>query len=277
MNSLFRTARYQPKPAQDGADGDAFAPDCPPPMGLEDYGFAGPITDSYASAAGFPIKRWSEITFDLDEEYLIDGILPRQGVGLLYGASQAFKSFIVVVGPGETSRSALFSTSPQRAARGSVSARPGTSRPGVTLPADENFAVIEAAPNLGCADGDLGRLISTVEGAGIKPGVIFIDTVAKSIGGADENGAGIAMFLVNAQALARGAFRMSRPRRAPHRLDEDAQGRPRGWSGLPAAVDVMILSERKKGEFIATLTLQKSKDDASDVTMTAHLSCRLGA
>ena len=53
---------------------------------------------------------------------------------------------------------------------------------------------------------------------------------------------------------------------------EDAQGRPRGWSGLPAAVDVMILSERKKGEFIATLTLQKSKDDASDVTMTAHLS-----
>ena len=133
MNSLFRTARYQPKPAQDGADGDAFAPDCPPPMGLEDYGFAGPITDSYASAAGFPIKRWSEITFDLDEEYLIDGILPRQGVGLLYGASQAFKSFIVVVGPGETSRSALFSISPQRAARGSVSARPGTSRPGVTF------------------------------------------------------------------------------------------------------------------------------------------------
>ena len=43
---------------------------------------------------------------------------------------------------------------------------------------------------------------STVEGAGIKPGVIFIDTVAKSIGGADENGAGMAMFLVNAQALA---------------------------------------------------------------------------
>jgi hypothetical protein len=34
----------------------------------------------------------------------------------------------------------------------------------------------------------------------------------------------------------------------------------------------MILSERKKGEFIATLTLQKSKDDASDVTMTTHLS-----
>jgi hypothetical protein len=188
MNSLFRTARYQPKPAQDGADGDAFAPDCPPPMGLEDYGFAGPITDSYASAAGFPIKRWSEITFDLDEEYLIDGILPWQGVGLLYGASQAFKSFIVYhmslslttarcwAGRNVEKCSVLYIAA--EGGPGLRKRKAGYIKAWRDLPADENFAVIEAAPNLGCADGDLGRLISTVEGAGIKPGVIFIDTVA---------------------------------------------------------------------------------------------------
>jgi AAA domain len=57
-----------------------------------------PVDPDYQPASRalklFPIKRWSEITFDLNEEYLIDAILPRQGVGLLYGASQTFKSFI---------------------------------------------------------------------------------------------------------------------------------------------------------------------------------------
>ena len=45
-----------------------------------------------------------------------------------------------------------------------------------------------------------------------------------------------------------------------------------GGSGLPAALDVMILSERPEGAMEAKLTIQKLKDDASDIAPTAHLS-----
>jgi len=45
-----------------------------------------------------------------------------------------------------------------------------------------------------------------------------------------------------------------------------------GGSGLPAALDVMILSERPEGATEAKLTIQKLKDDASDIALTAHLS-----
>jgi hypothetical protein len=45
-----------------------------------------------------------------------------------------------------------------------------------------------------------------------------------------------------------------------------------GGSGLPAALDVMILSERPEGPMEAKLTIQKLKDGASDIALTAHLS-----
>jgi hypothetical protein len=98
-----------------------------------------------------------------------------------------------------------------------------------------------------------------------------IDTAAKAIGAADENGQGMAALLGNAEALAQhfdclvlGVHHVG--------YDKDAQGRPRGWSGLPVALDVMILSERPEGAMQATLTIQKLKDEASNVTLTARLS-----
>jgi hypothetical protein len=90
------------------------------------------------------------------------------------------------------------------------------------------------------------------------------------IGGADENGAGMAQFLVTAEALAQRfhCFVL-----AIHHTGwgDDVQGRPRGWSGLPAALDVQILCERKIGEMSAVITIQKLKDEPSGVRLAAHL------
>ena len=44
----------------------------------------------------FKVERWSEIGFDLNTEWLIKGVLPKQGVGLIYGKSQSFKSFVAM-------------------------------------------------------------------------------------------------------------------------------------------------------------------------------------
>ena len=139
------------------------------------------------------------------------------------------------------------------------------------LPAEVDFRLIPAAPNLGAEEGDRRALIVAIEGAGVKPGLIVIDTVAKAVGAADENGQGMAALLGNAEALAQCFSCLVL---CVHHVGhgEDAQGRPRGWSGLPAALDVMILSERPEGAMEATLTIQKLKDDASNISLTAHLS-----
>ncbi len=137
-------------------------------------------------------------------------------------------------------------------------------------PTGLKLALISAAPNLGTATGDYDQLVATIEATGLKPGLIVVDTVAKVIGGADENGAGMAAFLVNAQALAQrfDCFVL-----AVHHIgwNEEAKDRPRGWSGLPAALDVMILSERREGEMSATLTVQKLKDEPSGVRFSMQM------
>jgi RecA-family ATPase len=161
--------------------------------------------------AKFKLERWEEITFALDEEFLIDGILPKQGVGLLYGASQAFKSFVAIHtglclaralswAGRRTERASVVYLAAEGAA-GLPKRRQGLVEAGRAPPDGVDFGLLPAVPNLGTASGDCDLLIAAIESAGVKPGLIIIDTVAKVIGGADENGPGMAQFLVNAEAL----------------------------------------------------------------------------
>ena len=249
------------------------------PLRSEAPSLGDPIEDW--TPAKFKLERWGEITFDFDEEFLIDGVIPKQGVGLMYGASQSFKSFGakhlgLCVARGKpwairrTERAPVVYLAAEGAA-GLRKRKAGYVKAGRAPPNDVDFALISAAPNLGADKEDYDRLVATIEGAGIKPGLIIIDTIAKVIGGADENGAGMAQFLVNAQALAMhfACFVL-----AVHHTGwkEDAKDRPRGWSGLPAALDAQILCERKEGEMSATLTLQKLKDELSGLRLNMQMA-----
>jgi hypothetical protein len=55
-------------------------------------------------------------------------------------------------------------------------------------------------------------------------------------------------------------------------LGEEAQKRPRGWSGLGGALDVQILCERPGDEMRTTLTIQKLKDEEDGVCFEPFLS-----
>jgi RecA-family ATPase len=103
------------------------------------------------------------------------------------------------------------------------------------LPADVPFYLTSVAPNLGTGDGDCKELIACIEATGIRPGAIAIDTTSQSIGGADENGAGMAQLVVNATAIINhfGSLVV-----LVHHCPIADDDRLRGWSGLPAALDV---------------------------------------
>ena len=137
------------------------------------------------------------------------------------------------------------------------------------LPLDLPFALVAAAPNLGTDKGDVPALVAAIEAAGFKPGLIVLDTLAQTIGAGDENGAGMTAFVANAGAL---ASRFNSLVLIVHHTGLGDDKRMRGHSSLNGALDAQILCERVDGDLAATLTLQKLKDDASDVRMLARLS-----
>lgn len=241
-----------------------------------------PLPDVATSDAAkpFPLEMWDQIKFDLDEEYLIDGVMPRQGVGLIYGQSQTFKSFVAFdlalrIAQGETWAGRKTERKPvdylaAEGAAGIRKRRAGYISTGRAPAQGVDFALISAAPNLGTAAGDYERLVETIAAAGIAPGLVVIDTIAKAIGGADENGAGMAAFLVNAEKLAQHfrCFVLCIHHIGHEPINKD---RPRGWSGLSAALDLQMLTERSPGDMAATVTLQKLKDEPSGVRFAVRM------
>jgi hypothetical protein len=253
---------------------DRDTPPTPPPLDERNP----PPIGNASQPSLYKFEHWEDIGFDLDEEFLIDGILPRHGVGLLYGPSQSLKSFVAMhlglsVAQGQSWAGRKAEPAPvlyigAEGAAGLRKRKHGYVHAGRAPNSGVNFSLLSAAPNLGTAEGDHAKLIASIEASGIAPKLLIIDTIAKVIGGADENGAGMAQFLVNAQELAQhfAGFVL-----AVHHTgwNEEAKDRPRGWSGLPAALDVQILSERKAGEMSATLTVQKLKDEPSGLRLEA--------
>ena len=241
---------------------------------------APPIGEPVASAAAkFILEPFDAIRFEASEEWLVKRIVPRQGVVTLYGASQSFKSFLafdlamyVALGWQWAGRRVTQAPAVYIAAEGAAGLRKrkvGFERASaVRLPDQVPFFLISAAPNLGTGQGDLAALVAAIEAAGVAPGLIIVDTLAQSIGAGDENGAGMIQFVANATALAN---RFKACVLAVHHVGLSDDKRTRGHSSLLGGVDAQLLAERKEGMLSTVLTLQKLKDDESNLKLTAHL------
>jgi hypothetical protein len=238
-----------------------------------------PPLSGEAEPPKFKLVDWNDIVFDPNEEWLVEDILPLRGFGLIYGKPRSFKSFTalhlalhVVLGDPWAGKRVSKGKVLYIAAEGAAGMhKRATAYKRKHSIAKGDFALIEAAPNLGVGEGDLPALIAAVVKAGFAPALIVIDTASKSIGAAEENGAGMAAFVGNAEKMAQhfdclvlGVHHVG--------LGEDAQKRPRGWSGLGGALDVQILCERTGDEKRTTLTVQKLKDEEDGICFEAHLS-----
>jgi len=227
----------------------------------------------------FVLEPFDSIIFESDGEWLVKRMLPRQGVGAFYGASQSFKSFVVsdlawhvALGWNWAGRRILQAPAVYIAAEGAAGLRKrkvGFERSHGDLPSSVPFYLIGGAPNLGTEQGDLAALIGAIESAGVSPGLIIIDTLAQALGTGDENGGGMIAFVANATAIANRfrAFVL-----IVHHVGLGDDKRMRGHSSLIGAIDAQILCERREGDLSTTLTVQKIKDEESRVKLAAHLS-----
>jgi AAA domain-containing protein len=213
------------------------------------------------------------------EEYIVKGVVPRTGFGILYGSSGSFKSFFAVhlghyIAAGWRWVNRRVWKVPvvyicaegaggiEKRIRGFVSSHPD-------FPEDAKFCVVKGAPDLGSQKSvDYDQLIKTIHATCGNPGLIVIDTLAQCLGGADENGSGVTSFIRNAQNLARrfDCFVL-----AIHHVGWSADKRPRGHSSLNGAVDLQILTDRLPNELAATMRIEKVKDGESGFHITGPL------
>ena len=226
----------------------------------------------------FVVEKFEDIRFEANEEWLVKRILPRQGVAAIYGKPSSYKSFVacniafsVALGREWAGRSTMQAPVVFIAAEAPAGFRKriaGIKAQG-DLPPNVPFHLISAAPNLGAENGDLEPLAASIEAAGVAPGLIVIDTLSQTLASADENGAGMVQFIANANALAQ---RFKALVLVVHHVGLSDDKRMRGHSSLGGAMDAVLLCERKEGELSAHLTLQKLKDEVSDICLAAQLS-----
>jgi hypothetical protein len=222
-----------------------------------------------------------DIDFDLESEDLIDGTLPRIGVVMFFAKPQTFKSFValdwnfhIVKGEPWGGRRVEKGGAIYIASEGSGGLKKRKVGYARTrgIPKGAQFVLIPAAPDLGSKNGDLDRLIMTIEATGISPAIVTIDTANKSMGAAEENGAGMQMLVNNSVAL---SLRFQCCVVIIHHVGvgeaAGADKRPRGFSGSTGGVEAQILCEREEGALAATLTVQKQKDDQSGICFDVML------
>jgi hypothetical protein len=240
-----------------------------------------PPPNGKAKVLRFPITRFKDIAVDLDCSWAIKGLLPARGVAIVFGPTSCGKTFLtlhatlhIATGRDWAGRK----TEQKRVVyilgegQGGFGRRKAAAQEKLELPDDIPFDLITVAPNLGAAPGDKGALIDEIEcqQAGLTPrvGVIVIDTLSQSLGGADENGAGMLAFVANAQAV---ATHFDCVVIGLHHIGKDSGRGARGHSSVGGNPDC-LWEIAENGVARRTVTVVKQRDGDRDVSWDFRLN-----
>ena len=240
---------------------------------------AGNNNDFRRKVARFKPIPWAAIEPDLEDEDLIDGLVPGSGLIVVYGPPSCGKSFFVChlalhIAAGlsyvgrETKKAHVvyIASEGQKGFKKRVKA----AREALDLKTSNDvwFSLIPVTPNLGSADGDVEALIQAIkEESGPPPGLIVVDTLSRSLCGADENGAGMATFVENCGKLSENFNGV--PVLPVHHTGW-SEGRTRGWSGLHGATDAEFSIVERNG--VRHVSIGKMKDGEDSLGWTFKLN-----
>ncbi len=213
-----------------------------------------PLLDLAQLRAGAQAVRW-----------LIKHVVPSDSVGMLYGASGTFKSFIaldaalhVVHGLPWLGRITGQGPVLYIAAEGGTGLWPRVAAWHKTrrlqwegLP----FYVVPVALDLRA---DAWRVVDAAQAIGVTPSLVVVDTFSQTYAGEENSANEVAAYLrelgVRFRALWGCAVTII------HHSGHTATERPRGSSALRANLDFLLGVFRDQKEMLATLTCEKQKD-----------------
>jgi RecA-family ATPase len=165
----------------------------------------------------FLLETLATIRPVLDGEWLIKGLMPSRGLMAVYGPPGSAKTFLVQDAVLHVAAGLRWCGRKVRkvgvvyvAAEGGTGARKriAAAQAERGIPASADFALVTAAPNLGAQDGDAEILISDIRAQlaelGWPPGILVLDTLARTIPGADESSSrDMGIFIQNADRIGR--------------------------------------------------------------------------
>ena len=201
-------------------------------------------------------------------DWLIDDVIPKADIMVVYGASGSGKSFVVLDMGAAVARGIPWRGLRAEKGRVLIIAAEGGGGIGKRIkayclhhgidPHTLDVSVITAAPNFMLKD-DIGEVAATVKNAGGFD-LVIVDTFAQVTPGANENaGEDMGLALTNAKVLrdVTGAVVL-----LVHHSGKDATRGARGWSGIKAAMDAEIeVVKHDTGEREIRLTKMKDGDD----------------
>lgn len=227
----------------------------------------------------FTFQHFAKITrAECATDDLIHGLLPANGLAILYGQPKSFKSFIALdigfaIGRGGEwcGKKVLQGPAVYLAGEGSlgVKRRLLAAQTQCSDPNEIPLYFMDARPNLGEPCEDLTDLIDTIrENLGNeRPRLIILDTLARMLGIGDENGAGMQHFIKAAEELAE-AFNCLVI--AVHHEGKNQQRQMRGHSSLAGAA-VSYWKVKRKGKLDAQVIVEASKDTADKLALDVTL------
>lgn len=199
--------------------------------------------------------------------WTVKHVLPADSLGMLFGGSGTFKSFLAVdmalhVAHGLPWMGRLTRRAPVLyiAAEGGagLAARIRAWHKSRGLKRDDvrdSFAVLPVALDLSA---DAWRVVEAAQGMGLSPGLVVVDTLSQTYSGEENSANEMAAYFRELGLRFREVWGASVV--IVHHSGHNATERPRGSSAIRANVDFLLGAWRDEKEMLATLSCVKQKD-----------------
>ncbi|MDB4916296.1 MAG: Primase 2 [Gemmatimonadetes bacterium] len=224
----------------------------------------GTLTDTAATPSRFKLLSDIELEQLPPVQFLVDGVLPRAGLGTLYGMPGSGKSFLALdmacsIATGSawlghpTHRGSVVYVAAEGSAGLAQRLRAWKEHRGLVGTSVAVHFLTEPANLLGLAD--VASLIQALEQLEDAPSLIIVDTLARSMPGGDENSAqDMGLVVKHADELRR---KSAASVLLVHHTALNTE-RERGSSSLRGAMDAMLFAKSEDG--IRVLKCEKAKD-----------------
>jgi hypothetical protein len=202
--------------------------------------------------------------------WLIPELLQANSLAVFYGRQKSFKSFLALdLCLGISAGVETFNQTPKRACvvyavgegQWNISHAHAPSWLLARQVADEpDFWLVPTVPKVifGGDDGDAVQLIKAIRARGLKPAVVVIDTMARSIGGLDENSAKDVGTFVAACDFIREQLDCTVL--VIHHSGKDKTKGTRGSGALDAAADTVVEVERHEKTMYVSATVKDQRN-----------------
>ena len=197
--------------------------------------------------------------------WLVKHVVPADSVGMVFGASGTFKSFLVLDMALHIAHGLPWLG--RRTKQGPVVYIAGEGQAGMwprvvawhrargLSMKDVPFYVVPQAVDLSA---DAWRVVDAVQVAGITPALVVVDTLSQTFAGEENSAPEVSAYLRELGTRFRALWGCAVA--LVHHTGHTATERPRGSSALRANLDFMLGVFRDDKELLATLTCVKQKD-----------------